>query len=141
MARSPSSSAAKMPCPCGGASYATCCGRFLDGAALPDTAVELMRSRYTAYIRCDEAWLRATWHPDTLPDEPLTGENDVKWIGLDIRAHAQPDNGDEATVEFIARFKVGGKAQRLHEISRFVRQPDASGRARWYYLDGSFPGA
>ncbi|MFC6144809.1 hypothetical protein ACFP3O_35060, partial [Paraburkholderia silvatlantica] len=48
-------------CPCGGAApsqkaparaprYAQCCGRFIDGAAIPATALELMRSRYTAYV-------------------------------------------------------------------------------------------
>ena len=42
--------------------------------------------------------------------------------------------GEEATVEFVARCKIGGRAHRLHEVSRFVR-----GEGRWYYVDGSFP--
>ena len=42
---------------------------------------------------------------------------------------------DSATVEFVARSKLGGRAQRLHEISRFVRQG-----GRWYYLDGQTGG-
>ena len=83
--------------------------------------------------------LRATWFPDTLPEEELTSETDVKWIGLDIKKHQHASGSDEATVEFVARFKVGGKAHRLHEISNFVRQPDDSGQARWYYVDGRFP--
>ncbi|MBS0554808.1 MAG: hypothetical protein JSS47_20145, partial [Proteobacteria bacterium] len=33
--------------------------------------------------------------------------------------------------EFVARFRVGGRAQRLHETSRFVRED-----GRWYYVDG-----
>ena len=36
-----------------------------------------------------------------------------------------------ATVEFVARYKVGGKAERLHELSQFVRLED-----HWYYLIG-----
>ena len=36
------------------------------------------------------------------------------------------------TVEFVARYRLGGgRAQRQHEISRFVREG-----ARWYYVDG-----
>ncbi|BEV18033.1 SEC-C domain-containing protein [Herbaspirillum sp. DW155] len=127
------------PCPCGQPSFEKCCGRFLSGGEIPATAELLMRSRYTAFALRDEAYLRATWFPDTLPEEELTSETDVKWIGLDIRKHQHASGSDEATVEFVARFKVGGKAHRLHEISNFVRQPDESGQARWYYVDGRFP--
>ena len=48
----PSNSAA---CPCGGASYASCCGPYIAGDALPPTAEALMRSRYTAFTLRDEA--------------------------------------------------------------------------------------
>ncbi|EJM95845.1 YchJ family protein [Herbaspirillum sp. YR522] len=128
-----------VPCPCGQPSFAKCCGRFISGAEIPATAELLMRSRYSAYVLRDEAYLRATWFADTLPEEELTGETDVKWIGLDIKKHTHAKDSDEATVEFVARFKVAGRAHRMHEISNFVRQPDAQGQARWYYVDGSFP--
>lgn len=127
------------PCPCGQPRFEKCCGRFITGGQVPATAELLMRSRYTAFALRDEAYLRATWFPDTLPEEELTSETDVKWIGLDIKKHQHASGSDEATVEFVARFKVGGKAHRLHEISNFVRQPDDSGQARWYYVDGRFP--
>ncbi|EJL86445.1 hypothetical protein PMI16_03187 [Herbaspirillum sp. CF444] len=133
----------KQTCPCGKGIYDVCCGRFISGATVPETAEQLMRSRYTAFSLREEAYLRSTWHPDTLPDEPITAESDVKWIGLDVIKHKHlKDNDrdtDEATVEFVARFKVGGRAHRLHEVSSFVRQPDAAGVARWYYVDGAFP--
>lgn len=127
-------------CPCGKGMFAACCGRFISGAEIPATAELLMRSRYSAYALRDEAYLRATWFPDTLPEEELTGETDVKWIGLDIKKQTHVAGTDEATVEFTARFKVAGRAHRMHEISNFVRRPDAEGRPRWYYVDGSFPG-
>jgi SEC-C motif-containing protein len=41
---------------------------------------------------------------------------------------------DHASVEFVARYKVKGRAHRLHEVSRFVREG-----GRWFYVDGSFP--
>ncbi|GIZ51803.1 YchJ family protein [Noviherbaspirillum aridicola] len=121
-------------CPCGGTDYAACCGRYLDGGELPQTAEQLMRSRYTAYTLGREAYLRDSWHPTTRPQEPIVQDDGVKWLGLDVRRHVP--QGDEATVEFVARCKLGGRAQRLHEVSRFVREG-----GRWYYVDGSFPGS
>jgi hypothetical protein len=57
-------------CPCGGSVFATCCGPYLAGDAVAPTAETLMRSRYSAYTLRDEAYLRATWHPSTLPAAP-----------------------------------------------------------------------
>lgn len=122
-----------VPCPCGGAVYAQCCGRFIANGEVPQTAVELMRSRYTAYTLRDEAYLQATWYERSRPDSKLAAEDGgLKWIGLDVRKHQQ--TGDEATVEFVARYKIGGRAERLHEVSRFIRE-----EGRWFYVDGSFP--
>lgn len=108
-----------------------------------------MRSRYTAYVMKDEAYLRATWHASTRPSEPIVDQNEkVQWLGLEIKSalrlrqrKADLPELDQDTVEFVARFKVGGRAQRMHEVSRFVREPDPAvgGKLRWYYLDGSFP--
>ncbi len=92
-----------------------------------------MRARYSAYVLQDRAFILATWHstmrPDDLPAEDLQG---TRWLGLEVRAH-QVD-GDQATVEFVARCSVGGRARRMHEVSRFVREV-----GWWWYLDGSFP--
>ncbi len=140
---SPNKTSGKAACPCGAGNYAGCCARYIeDGLAAP-TAEALMRSRYTAYVLRNEAYLRATWWPDTLPEESLTGADDVKWIGLDIAKPKAPmrkeDQDAEASVEFTARFKVGGRAHKLHEISLFRRQADTAGVMRWYYVDGTFP--
>ncbi|SHH46793.1 YchJ family protein [Massilia sp. CF038] len=134
-------------CPCGGTSLAACCGPYLAGQAVPATAEALMRSRYTAYTQRNEAYLRATWHPSTLPNEPIVQENEaLQWLGLEVKSALRlrqrkaelPENQDADTVEFVARYKINGRAHRLHELSRFVREP-ADGVARWFYLDGSFP--
>jgi SEC-C motif domain protein len=119
------------PCGIGNLHYEQCCGRFIRGDELPLTAVELMRSRYTAYTLCDDAYLRATWHPSTRPKVERMTEDGVKWLGLEIRRHAS--SGDEASVEFVARYRIDGRAQRLHETSRFLREG-----GRWLYLDGRF---
>src|SRR6478672_10872304 len=74
-------------CPCGGPSLASCCGPYLAGAAVPATAEALMRSRYTAYTQRNEAYLRATWHPDTRPNEPILAENEtIQWLGLEVKS-------------------------------------------------------
>ena len=124
-------------CPCGRAdargrplAYAQCCGRWIDaGAAAPD-AESLMRSRYTAFVRGDERYLLATWHSSTRPAQ-LELETGVKWLGLEVRSHRVLD-ASHATVEFVARSRLHGRAERLHETSRFVREADG----RWYYVDG-----
>ena len=91
-----------------------------------------MRSRYTAYTRGDSAYLAATWHPSTRQPGLTLGEP-VRWTGLQVvaREAGGPDD-TEGTVEFIARYKVGGRAHRLHEVSRFRRW-----EGRWTYLDGA----
>lgn len=89
-----------------------------------------MRSRYSAYVRGLEDYLLATWHASTRPAAlNLANTPQPKWLGLEVKTHLE--NGDSATVEFIARSKVGGRAQRMHEISRFRREAGC-----WYYLDG-----
>lgn len=89
-----------------------------------------MRSRYSAYVLGLEDYLLATWHASTRPAAlNLCTEAKPKWLGLEIKARTE--NGDSATVEFVARCRVGGRAQRLHETSRFVREDGC-----WFYVDG-----
>jgi SEC-C motif-containing protein len=120
------------PCPCGsGTAYPDCCGRFIGGTELPQTAEQLMRSRYSAYTRCDVDYLRATWHPTTRP-QAVHADTGVRWLGLKIIAgEAGAAQDAHGLVEFIARYKLGGRARRLHERSRFERD-----QGRWFYVDG-----
>ena len=123
-------------CPCDtGKAYAACCGRWHAGAEhlLAPSADALMRSRYTAYVRQDAAYLLATWHPSTRPTEPPAFEPGLRWLGLEVKRHMSA--GDTATVAFVARSKLGGRAHRLVETSRFVREG-----GRWYYVEGDIGG-
>lgn len=91
-----------------------------------------MRSRYSAFVLGHADYLLATWHPQTRP-VALELDASTRWLGLDVRRHAE--DGDTARVEFVARSRTGGaSAQRLHEVSRFVRE-----HGRWFYVDGAFP--
>lgn len=89
-----------------------------------------MRSRYSAFVLDLTDYLLATWHPSTRPSRLEANEPGLKWLGLEVRRHAVVDAG-HATVEFVARSKLAGRAQRLHEVSRFVRED-----GRWFYVDG-----
>jgi SEC-C motif-containing protein len=130
-------------CPCGGASpeeavkrlpkYTQCCGRFIEVGEVPANAMELMRSRYTAYVIGNIEYLRATWSDATCPpDLEASADSATRWLGLQIKRHT-PIDTTHAEVEFVARYKVGGRAHRLHETSRFER--DNAGR--WRYIDGA----
>lgn len=121
-----------IPCPCGkGKTYADCCARCIEDGATPPSPEALMRSRYTAYTLLREDYLLSTWHPSTRP-VPLGLADDVqtKWLGLEVKRSEMTDT-DHAIVEFVARYKVNGRAHRLHEVSSFVRE-----EGRWFYVDG-----
>ena len=120
-------------CPCGsGLAFASCCGPLLAGTAMAQTAEQLMRSRYCAYVRGARDYLLASWHPSTRP-AAIEPDDGVRWLGLSVKRHEQ-SGPDAAVVEFVARYRLGGAAAvRLHEVSRFVREGE-----RWYYVDGEF---
>ncbi|MGW8247329.1 MAG: YchJ family protein [Acidiferrobacterales bacterium] len=118
-------------CFCGsGLTYTDCCGRYIDESVIVPTPEHLMRSRYSAYCLGDEAYLLKTWHSSTRPASLDLNNNPVKWIGLEI-IDAPEVLGDSGSVEFVARFKQNGRAGKLHENSRFLREQD-----RWLYVDG-----
>lgn len=120
-------------CPCGKPLvYAACCGQYHQGAAAPDPEC-LMRSRYSAYALGLADYLLASWHHTTRPQTLDLDNPPSKWIGLQIVQTAMQDD-THGTVEFIARCRIQGRAERMHEVSRFVREA-----GRWYYVDGDFP--
>ncbi|MFE6485792.1 YchJ family protein [Streptomyces sp. NPDC057757] len=120
----------KRSCPCGlPQAYEQCCGRHHSGAVAAPTAEALMRSRYTAFVRCDEKYLLRTWHPRTRPS-PVDFDPGMRWTGLEILETAAGSVFHSAgTVTFRASYRGGS----LHERSRFERVEGA-----WVYVDGDF---
>jgi SEC-C motif-containing protein len=123
------------PCPCGrktakgqALAFEDCCGPFHAGLAAPDAEC-LMRSRYSAFVRGNVPYLLATWHHSQSP-ATLALETTAQWLGLEIKQY-RSTGADHAEVEFVARFRVEGKAVRQHERSRFVCED-----GRWFYVDG-----
>lgn len=122
-----------LSCPCGSTfAYQACCGRWHAGPLhlQAPTPQALMRSRYSAFVRDLRGYLLDTWHPSTRPAAIEPPEPGLRWLGLDVKREAL-SGADSGIVEFVARSKLGGRAHRLHETSRFVREG-----GRWYYVDG-----
>ena len=130
------------PCPCGRQnarrqplSWGACCGRYLDHWDRPAPDAEsLMRSRYSAFTQERADYLLATWAAEHRP-AALDFDPGARWLGLEVRAQ-QATGEHRAEVEFVARWRVAGRAVRLHERSRFERAADAQGVPRWWYVDG-----
>lgn len=89
------------------------------------TAEALMRSRYSAYALHEEQYILDSWHASTRPKH-IDADPSVQWIRLKvIDADSSPDH-----VEFVATFRLNGKAFKLSENSRFVFEDE-----KWFYLE------
>jgi SEC-C motif domain protein len=90
----------------------------------------MMRSRYTAYVILDRAYLLATWHVTTRP-KSLVLDPDVEWVRLEILGRTGGGMLDtQGTVEFRASYRVDGVRQAQIENSHFVRA-----NKTWLYVD------
>lgn len=95
-----------------------------------------MRSRYTAYVRCEIEYLIDTHDPATRGgldrDSIAAWSRETEWLGLEIVATEYGGATDaRGVVEFIARGKTNGKPFEQRERSRFRK---LSGL--WVYVDG-----
>jgi SEC-C motif-containing protein len=122
-------------CHCGSQkNFISCCSPLLAGIAQADTAEQLMRSRYSAYVLKDEAYLMRTWHKSTRPKN-LDLNDPIQWQGLQIRMkQAGGPDDDKGIVEFAAIYKSDGLSQRLLERSTFIKE-----KGLWFYVDGDTP--
>lgn len=119
-------------CPCNSHKpYTECCGPLLSGIRLADTAEALMRSRYSAYVVRDIAYLLRSWHPSTRPDkiDPVAIPAWYELIIIHTEKGQETDN--EGVVEFQAAAFSQKSILRLHEVSRFVKENN-----QWFYVDG-----
>ena len=118
-----------MDCPCrSGRHFDRCCAGFISYEKTPENALQLMRSRYSAWLLGETGYLRETWHADFRPAD-LGLDSRIRWLGLAIIADAE--QGDRASVEFEARYLVDGRVDALHEVSEFLRVD-----GRWLYTRG-----
>jgi SEC-C motif domain protein len=125
---------ATIRCPCGQQeALEDCCGRFVSGSDFPQTAEELMRSRYTAFATHQIEYLIATHHPETrgevVRDDVRRFSEGMTWRGLEILEVVDGQAGDDqGWVEFIARYVERGAERAHHERSLFRRH-----QGRWFF--------
>jgi SEC-C motif-containing protein len=129
-------------CPCGRErALEDCCGRFVAGREAPQTAEELMRSRYSAFVTHAIDYLIATHHPETRGElsreEVRRFSEGVTWGGLQILDCVDGQPGDEqGWVEFVANYIERGEERIHHERSLFRRH-----QGRWYFHSAEYPKA
>jgi SEC-C motif-containing protein len=125
-----------MDCPCGtGNSFERCCAPFISGAAFPETAEQLMRSRYTAFTRQDIGYVVRTHHPSTVGavDEKATHDwmRNSEWKSLEIRSSKGGKDDLVGRVEFAATY-TDKRGDQVHAESSIFKKKNG----RWYYVDG-----
>lgn len=124
-------------CPCGSKlEYEQCCEPVLKGSRRARTAEELMRARYSAYVKTELDFLLQSTHPDQREDYDLKGtrrwSEKSEWDGLQIvSTEAGGEEDIQGKVEFIAHYRHKGRKTAHHELAEFVKQDD-----RWYFHHG-----
>ena len=111
-------------CPCvRPKAYRICCYRFHQGKQSPETAEELMRARYCAYVKRKVDYLAKTQVLELDKSETRAFARRVKWLRLEVVnvSGGQPEELS-GTVEFKAYYQEDGVEHCLHEISYFERE-------------------
>ena len=104
-------------CICGNElSFDACCGRFLSKAEKPQSAVELMRSRYSAYVLKNGQYLYDTCskHLQNTADIEAINTQDIQWLGLKIESFSDKE------VTFMAYYKENLTVSVMKEHSFFI---------------------
>jgi SEC-C motif domain protein len=124
-------------CPCGkGIPYSECCQPIISGTRTAETAEELMRARYAAYVNAETEFLYETTHPHHRKGYDHAGTKQwaetSEWLGLEIiDIHKGGSDDSVGEVEFIARFREKAVACSHHECGHFKREG-----GRWYFTEG-----
>lgn len=128
------------PCPCGSLKkYKKCCKPFHNGI-YPNSAVELMKSRFCAYaINNVEYIISTTYNTNKdFTSDTKTWSNSIldfceytEFIKVDI---LEEINGkEESFVTFKAHLFQDKIDSSFIEKSRFIKE-----KGKWFYVDGSF---
>ncbi|MFZ4772445.1 MAG: YchJ family protein [Chlamydiia bacterium] len=126
------------PCPCcSSLPYDACCEPFHEGE-LPQNALQLMRSRYSAYALNLPDYIVATTHPsnrdysaDIISWVHSISAFSAKTTFQKLEILAFQDSGLDATVTFTAHLLQNGHDATFTEKSTFVKDHN-----RWLYRSG-----
>ncbi len=118
--------------------YSECCEPFHLKKAFPETAEQLMRSRYSAYAVNKIEYIANTNDPSSKEgfdqEAAEAWAKESEWLGLEIVATRAGDAKDsEGEVEFKATYKADDETQVHHEVSLFRR---LGASKHWFYIDG-----
>ena len=125
------------PCPCTSKkSYDRCCGPFHAGTAMPETAEQLMRSRFSAYALAKVDYLISTCsdakRADENREELAQYCKSVSCVGLKIISKEKGGKADDTgVVTFHASLQANGRRSLHIETSSFARE-----HGKWVYVDG-----
>ncbi|BDD06254.1 YchJ family protein [Aureibacter tunicatorum] len=126
-----------LKCPCGSnLNYSECCGRAHRDQSMAKTALQLMKSRYSAYVLGKIDYIKQTTHPKKRKsydfDQLKRWSKESEWCGLEILdAGSKDEKVTKDIVKFKAKFIQSQKMHEHVELSRFEKK-----KGLWYYLDG-----
>jgi SEC-C motif-containing protein len=129
------------PCPCTSKKpYDRCCGPFHAGTAKPETAEQLMRSRFSAYALAKVDYLISTRseakRAEENREELAQYCKSVSCVGLKIVGKERGGQADDTgIVTFQASLQANGRRSLHIETSSFARE-----QGRWVYVDGVVKG-
>ncbi len=128
-------------CPCGSTrKYKKCCKIFHDKIEIPKIALQLMKSRYSAFAVSNVNYIISTTHKENpdFTDDLKSWEKDIlafckytKFEKLEILEFLEDDK--ESFVTFKATLFQDKKDISFIEKSRFLKVED-----KWFYIDGQF---
>ncbi len=124
-------------CPCGSKlPYTECCSQLISGAQPAKTAEQLMRSRYSAYVKNELDYLYSSLHPNHRTDydekSSRAWAERAQWHGIEILNTIDGGPDDlRGEVEFTVSFTENGVRQEHHELSSFQKE-----EGRWYFTTG-----
>ena len=125
-----------MKCHCGNPSeYSECC-ELLHKGQPAQSAEQLLRSRYSAFVTQDIAFIKQTIHPSQLHEFDEKGirewAENSEWEGLEI--HSVNEISEiETHIDFTAVYKLANQVHQHREMSVFKKKDGV-----WYFFDGRF---
>src|SRR5215467_14823203 len=122
-------------CPCGsGFLFSACCEPIINGARESETAEELMRARYSAFVTGAIDFIVNSTHSHTRKEIDLDfireWSQGSEWRGLQI-FETKEISDDKALVLFEAQFTQNGKEHSHREKSLFERED-----REWRFVTG-----
>jgi len=99
-----------------GKTFSTCCEPLLLGKKEASSAIELMRSRYSAYVTKNGEYIYKTCSKKlkNLDDMEAINRQSIQWLSLSVK------DFNENSVSFMAYYKENSQVYAMQEESGFI---------------------